>query len=756
MTKNYYIIDSEDKFQSALQHLEASEIVAYDTETTGLNTRSDKVIGFSFSGSESVGYYLPLYVYDRVTDSLKDFNSDNISRSSELLRLLQAKKLVMHNASFDCRITKQSLGVDLLDALYCDTILLKHAVDEERPFGLKEIAKKIQNQLGLDVKKAANQEQVEMIESIKANGGSVTQGNYQLYKADTEKIGIYACADTDLTLRVFNYYSRLLKAERLEKFFYEDETMPLLKNVTIPMEEGGIPIDVKALEIAEKEIIEDIKILEDKIQAKIDPLLEEFRQWFLWSKFPPRRSGSFAQALAELVDLPLPKTSSGRVSLTKSSLEQLEPCPSRDYLLGGDYLQEDLVRQVQEKLFEESGERYMFNLASKHHLKKLFFEKLKEKPISKTDKGNPQVDHLFLQSIKSKYDWMPLLLDYNKLMKIKGAYIDRFLEQHEGGIFYPSFFQHRTISGRYGSDIQQLPRPIEDGAASDVVLKYNNQIRKFFIAGNGFKFIDADYESLEPHVFAHVSGDDGLKNIFLKGHDFYSTIAIDTESLEGVSADKKASNYLGLVNKSLRQKAKAYSLGIPYGLEAFKLSKELKIGQREAERLIKNYLKAYPKLAEWMERSNELCTQKGYIRSEAGRVRHMPSAPKIWYSEGEVILDSLKLWKKYHENPKAYKQKKYLRKQMRNYLNNAKNFQIQSLAASITNRACIAIAKELKRQNIQGYVCAQIHDQIVVRVPEHHAEKWKKIVEFLMCNTYKISLPLKAPAEIANDFYEGH
>jgi DNA polymerase-1 len=93
---------------------------------------------------------------------------------------------------------------------------------------------------------------------------------------------------------------------------------------------------------------------------------------------------------------------------------------------------------------------------------------------------------------------------------------------------------------------------------------------------------------------------------------------------------------------------------------------------------------------------------------------------------------------------------------MINYLNNGKNFQIQSLAASITNRACIAIARELKRKGVDGHVCAQIHDQIIVRVPKSEAKQWQKTVQFLMENVYKLSLPLKAPAEISGDFYEGH
>lgn len=758
MQKKYTIVLTNEQYEEMLEHVENSEIVAYDTETTGLNTRSDTIIGIAISGAVGVGYYLPLLAWDLQSESLKKITDFN---HNLLFEALLEKKLIMHNASFDCRITKSNFSYDLLPALHADTILLKHTVDEEPPFKLKDIAKAIQKEIGLDVKKAANEEQIKMVESIKANGGQVTKENYDLYRADYNIIGEYAAADADLTIRVYEYYIEKLKNEGLEKFFFDDEVMPLYRLVTVPMEERGIPVDVLALQEAQKEIIDDLKFLEDSIQEQIEPLLPDFEKWYLWSKYPPRRSGSFAQHLCEYYKIDLPRTKSGRFSITEANLgaccpESADAKAAVDFMLGGSYLRDDIVHTIQMQMFAEDGEEHMFNLSSKHHLKKLFFEILDEKPVSKTPKGNPQVDHLFLQSIKNKYEWMPMLLDYNKLTKLKGAYIDRFLERQENGIFYPSFFQHRTISGRYGSDLQQLPRPLEEGQASDIVIKHTNKIRKMFVSGSNHVFIDSDYESLEPHVFAHVSGDKGIKDIFKNGNDFYSTIAIDTEGLQGVSADKKADNYLGKINKSLRQKAKAYALGIPYGMKAFKLSKTLDIGQKDAERLINKYLDAYPALAKWMRWSDEQCITKGEVSSEAGRKRHMKSAPKIWAGHSRYILEPLKLWEKFSDNPKKYDQMKYLRRQMVNYLNNAKNFQIQSLAASITNRACIKIAQELKRQGIDGYICAQIHDQIVVRVPKNHAEKVRKMVQYIMENTYKLSVPLKAPAEIGKNLYEAH
>ena len=124
-----------------------------------------------------------------------------------------------------------------------------------------------------------------------------------------------------------------------------------------------------------------------------------------------------------------------------------------------------------------------------------------------------------------------------------------------------------------------------------------------------------------------------------------------------------------------------------------------------------------------MERTNEKVVTIGEVRAQAGRVRHMPKAPKIWSDNGPIILNSLKLWEKWNGS-KKYAEKKLEAKEIKKALNNGKNFQIQSLAASITNRACIAIARELKRKSIKGHVCAQIHDQIVVRVPKSEAERW--------------------------------
>jgi DNA polymerase I-like protein with 3'-5' exonuclease and polymerase domains len=124
-----------------------------------------------------------------------------------------------------------------------------------------------------------------------------------------------------------------------------------------------------------------------------------------------------------------------------------------------------------------------------------------------------------------------------------------------------------------------------------LLVHYTNVVRAFLNSGEGRKIIDADYESLEPHCFASVAGDIALQEIFNNGWDFYSTVAIRTEKLnedknrfpDGVSPDKKAPNYLKNLDAPARNKAKAYSLGIAYGMEAYALAKTLDISQKEAD-----------------------------------------------------------------------------------------------------------------------------------------------------------------------------
>lgn len=733
------IIKTKQDFDKCLQWLSKQQTVAYDIETNSLDYRADgsRIIGIGISNFSS-GFYLPISNYDLLSSELVDTQA--ASFAAELLSIIATKKLITFNAAFDLPWTKAKYGVDLVPALHTDVLLLKHTIDEEFPFKLKEIAVQV---FGY----GAAQQQRDLQAQLKERGAA----KGELYKADADLIGKYCVQDCLLTYKLFDHYGRQLRAQGLEQFFYEDEVMPLYREVTIPMQAYGVALDLPLMQQTLAEISADITAIESSIQQQIAPLLDKFHSWFLNKDYPASRSGNFAQGFCALMGLDLPKTASGKYSLTEKTIATLPDGHAKQVLLKQEYMTDEEILAVQKLLAaQDHGTAPLFNLQSKHHLKKLFFDTLGLTPLSTTDLGNPQVDDEFIHSISDQYEWAADLHVYNKLQKIKSTYIERFLDGQTDGIFYPSFFQHRTVSGRFGSDLQQLPRKLSESEENnEIVRKYVNRIRDFFVARPGHKLVGADYESLEPHIFAHVSGDERLQNIFRQGLDFYSEIAIRTEGLTQYSSNKKADNYLGKVAKPLRQKAKAYALGIPYGLSGYKLQFEIGCTQEEGDALVDAYLNAFPDLKAWMTSTQDFVLSEGYIRSQAGRIRHLFRAKEYNSKYGLDILNSLYLYKTYHQEPALYKRMKEIRRELKNYINNANNFQIQSLAASIVNRAAIAIMREFAAQNLKACICLNIHDELVVEAPQHEIDAVCQIMQQCMENIMPLSLPLHAEPQVA-------
>ena len=867
LEKKYYTVQDFQDFKLMLQHIRQSEVIAVDTETTGLNPRKDKIIGWSISGDEGIGFYLPTLVWNfekgiLELQKIEDESTEDLS--VRLLNELKGKKLVFHNASFDIQFIKNYFKVDLLPYVWVDTGLLVHTVYEEgafgygNPFGLKPIAIMNQEALGLDVEKAANEEQVELKESIKKNGGSITKESFEIYKADLDILSKYASADTDLTLRICNLYLGKLRDEGLEKFFFEDEVMPIYREVTIPMEAYGVDLDMELLEKIHAEIVEDQKKNKDIVMQS---LLEipEVQNWVNHSavnSYKPSNKGTFAQRLVERYSLPLPKSEkTGKYSLTKKHIEDLEDSDVKEFLLKGDLtlLPKDELLRISRQLWKESNDGDYINIQSKKHLGEIVFKYMGIKPLvsgANTKSGRDKFDMSMVEVLSKDYPWAENLRVYNKLLKIKSTYVDRFRDRHEDGRYYFYFKQNGTVSGRYGSDAQQLPKPLEEGEDAPIIMKYVNIVRAFLTAGKGRKVIDADYESLEPHCFASVSGDKKLQEIFANGWDFYSYVAIQTEKLEGVSADKKADNYLKKLDPVKRNKAKAYSLGVAYGMEDFALSKTLDVDQATAKELIQGYLNGFPGLKKWREDSREQVKVHGFIKNYVGRVRHLPRVRKSIDDHGTFIDGDGKVkckvmnWKYRRDKMEPFYQNEYyeeivdyitsegridtqlydeyfgkpaeianLLKQLnakekkaktdeeraevneirtalesreviiekyiddldrrrreqgrsrtmksyrdyRNGLNNCLNFQLQSLAAAVVNRAALAINLKAKELGIDAKVQAQVHDQLLINCDEKDVEMFAPIVQEIMETTTQLpGVTLKAPPEISNNWRDGH
>ena len=746
-------VTSDSLLKDAISHINNYEYLAYDIESNGLDTVDGIMIGFSFCGKIGEAYYIPYISWNKTSQTLEEVLSFDKVKST--LELLKSKKLLTWNGSFDIRFTKSNFGIDLAQNIFADGMLMKHTLQEEGDFSLKGNAILFQKEIGLDVESEANKEQIEIKENVIANGGVLNKTNYELYKADLEVMGKYAAADADLTLRLCTYFNQKLEEEGLDEFFYEKEVMPLYREAVIPMEMNGVKLDMDLINKTDEAIKKDIILLEKKV---VDALyaLPEVLQWEedkAVELFPESTKGKFATKVLSNNKLEIDRTKSGGFSFTAKSIEKMPDSFIKDYLLNKNPLEKKYSLSISKELYNEYES---LNISSKKQMGEIAFDYLKLKAIGKTPKGSPQFDEDFIQHLADTYgfEWATALSNYNKLIKIKGTYIDRFLQAQKNGYYYFSYKQHGTISGRLSGDAQQLPRPKEEGEVDELVRKYTNEIRAFFIAGDDRVFIDCDYESLEPHIFAHVSGDEGLRDIFRKGYDFYSTIAIATENLTEVSADKKADNYLGKVNKQVRQKSKAYSLGVPYGMTDFALGKTLDVSTETAAELIKGYLNGFPELKKWMKRSEDQVHREGFIRTEAGRVRHLPRAKELYKTHSNKLMDY-----RYRNSIKSKYGSEEVLKMYRDYknsVNNAKNVQIQSLGASIINNACVAITREFKRLGLDAWLCAQIHDQAIFNVPEDKVEECKALIKDLMENTTKISIDLKAPPAAADNWRDSH
>lgn len=746
MEKIYKTITTQEGVVELMNYIKEGNIIAYDTETTSVNPRTGDIIGFSVSCNLNEGYYFPTKQWNVKEQVVEDLYIAGVRCEDIAIKLVQGllgKKLVMHNASFDVRYTLNCYGIDLRDDLYCDTMMLRHTLKEDGPFGLKDIAIELQNELGLDAEKEANEEQIRLKESIKNNGGSITKTNYELYKADMDIIGEYAAADTDLTLRVMTHYLPILKEENLWDFFFVDEVMPLYRTVTIKMEEVGVELDVELIADMDRQITNDITRLEKEV---IDSLmsLPDTKRWAMErarASYPPKKRGNFAKLLQELEG------------------ELNDPVGALAFLDSGEEEHLDVVDSVKISLeLLKRKEGALINIGSKKQLAELCFNYLGIKPISKTRKGTDQFNEDLVDSISKDYEWAAKMKDYNKLKKIKSSYIDRFTERSENGRYYFYVKQNGTTSGRFSSDSQQMPRILEPGEASPLVLKYNNKVRAFVKAEEGRRFVICDQSSLEPRVFASVSNDPNLINVFLNDEDLYSRVAIQAFKLEGMSAKKSDDNYLKKIRPEMRQRAKSIALAIPYGAGAWQIGQSLGIHIKEAQKMINGYLEGFPELAKWMSDTHLKAQYEGRIVNKTGRIRHLD---KVKFIHEKFEDNLLKPWifKQMKETAKKAgneKELQQLRMEYKNGLNNAKNFQIQSLAASIMNRSAIAIHKEFKEKGLDAHIMLQIHDEFVVNAPADIAQEVSDIVQHHMENTVQIETGLVAEPNIAADFAEGH
>lgn len=694
MAETLVIVRTPGQLEELEKYLKDKDIVAYDCETTGLDKGSE-IIGFSVCVELDLAYYVVLSEWN-VEHSRLD-HTPLASLAGKFLKCLQGKRLILHNAVFDCAMAEDSYGVSLIESVFCDTMILAHLINENRAVGLKDLAVSI---FGEDSK----QEQTEMKASVLANGGALTKSNYELYKADSQLIGRYGAKDTILTLKLFYHLIPQLYEQGLDKFFFEDESMPLLRGPTYELNTTGLRVDTDRLAKLRGELEGGIMDAKAFIYKEITPSVKDkypgdkksnqfnigSNHQLSWLLFV--RLGEYFHTLTEsgkqvckFLNVKLPYT----LALKREFIHECSINKGRVYELSK--LNPKTGKMSRPK---KIGDWWTYATAGKETLAKF----------------------------ADKYEWVKRFQTYNKDLKLLNTYVDGIQERMKYGIIRPSFLQHGTTSGRYSSrnpNFQNLPR--ED-----------TRIKSCIIARPGNVFVGADFSQLEARVFASMSQDKALIESFKTGEDFYSVIGMRVFVKKDCTAHKEGSSEaFGVKYKALRNVAKVIALSATYGTTAPKMAPAIGKSIQECQEIIDDYFHSFPGVRRFQLESHEEAKTNGAVYNLFGRPRRMPEAMKIP--------------KKAAHGDLTYEQ--------RNLLNLAVNHRVQSTAATIMNRCSIKenqLRKELGWDKVKLLI--QIHDEIVLECPEDMAEDVAAVLKCAMEDTCVLpGVALIAEPKIAKD-----
>ncbi len=455
MSETLKIIKTVSELNELREYLQDKEYVAFDTETDGV-LKSSRIIGYSICADVDLGYYVINSYWDVEKQALIDLETKD--HAKDMMLLLKDKKLVMQNSNFDCSMVFNNYGVSLIESVHTDTMILGHILDENRSNGLKELGVAL---FGEDSRK----EQLEMKESVKANGGVLTREAYELYKADADLIAKYGAKDAILTLKLFYTLVPQLFEEGLDSFYYEEESMPLVKGPTYHMNTTGLRVDPVKLEKLKGELEASCHELKAFIHKEIEPYVSK--------KYPGTSKAKTFNigASKQLAWLLYAELGNEFDILTKGGKEL---CKGLDMKVpyGAKQKREfiEVVKRNKDRIYEEAK----FNPKTKKM----------GRPKKVGDYWNYiGVSKTSLAKLSSKYIWVEKLLEYAKNLKLLNTYVIGIQDRMQYNVIRPSFLQHGTTSGRYSSrnpNFQNLPRD-------------DKRVKACIVSRPGKVFVGADY-----------------------------------------------------------------------------------------------------------------------------------------------------------------------------------------------------------------------------------------------------------------------
>lgn len=350
-----------------------------------------------------------------------------------------------------------------------------------------------------------------------------------------------------------------------------------------------------------------------------------------------------------------------------------------------------------------------FNVNSPKQLGEVLFEKL-NLPVIKKTKNGYSTDSEVLEKLAPEHPIIDKILEYRVMSKLKATYVDGMIglinpDTHR---IHAKFNQTVTATGRISCtepNLQNIPIRTELG----------RELRKVFIAREGYVLLDADYSQVELRVLANMSGDKTMIKAFNSGVDIH---AVTASQVFNVPIEE--------VTKQMRGEAKAVNFGIVYGISDYGLATNIKTSRKKAKEYIEKYFETYPKIKEYMDNSISSCKEKGYVETLWGRRRYVPEIKSNNYNVrqfGERV---------------------------------AMNAPIQGTAADIIKIAMVNIENELEERKLQSKLILQVHDELVIETKQEELDVVKELLIRNMQNVVKMSVPLQVDANYGKTWFDAH
>jgi len=363
---------------------------------------------------------------------------------------------------------------------------------------------------------------------------------------------------------------------------------------------------------------------------------------------------------------------------------------------------------IEARAHAEAGQP--FNLSSPKQIQEVLFDKKGLKPVKKTPTGAPSTDEESLAELALDHPLPQLILDYRGLAKLKSTYTDKLpgMVNRDTGRVHTHYGQATAVTGRLASsdpNLQNIPIRTAEG----------RRIREAFIAAPGSHIVSADYSQIELRIMAHISRDESLLRAFAAGEDIHRATAAEIFGVDVKAVDNEQRRY-----------AKVINFGLIYGMSAFGLARQLNLERAAAQQYMDRYFQRYPGVAEYMRVTREQAHQQGYVETVFGRRLWLP---EIRSSNGNRRQGAERA---------------------------AINAPMQGTAADLIKLATIAVQKWLTEQQMKSLLIMQVHDELVLEVPDAELERVKAEVTRMMTGVAELAVPLLVEVGVGPNWDKAH